>query len=109
MRYVYEHGATIVGAVDVNPQVIGKDISEIIGLDNHTILTKGTNIEDTTDQLIQKLVTEETMNITLFYGEGVTAEQAEQFLATLELKYANCDVSMIEGGQPVYYYLISVE
>ena len=49
------------------------------------------------------------MNITLFYGEGVTAEQAEQFLATLELKYANCDVSMIEGGQPVYYYLISVE
>lgn len=82
---------------------------EIIGLDKHTILTKGDNIEDTTDQLIQKLVTDETMNITLFYGEGVTAEQAENFLATLEVKYANCDVSMIEGGQPVYYYLISVE
>ncbi|MBQ7880695.1 MAG: DAK2 domain-containing protein [Clostridia bacterium] len=82
---------------------------EIIGLDSHSILTKGDNIEDTTDQLIQKLVTDETMNITLFYGEGVTAEQAEQFLATLEVKYANCDVSMIEGGQPVYYYLISVE
>ena len=82
---------------------------EIIGLDKHNILVKGDNIEDTTDQLIQKLVTEDTMNITLFYGEGVTAEQAEQFLATLEVKYANCDVSMIEGGQPVYYYLISVE
>ena len=82
---------------------------EIIGLDKHDILVKGDNIEDTTDQLIQKLVTNDTMNITLFYGEGVTAEQAEQFLATLELKYANCDVSMIEGGQPVYYYLISVE
>jgi DAK2 domain fusion protein YloV len=82
---------------------------EIIGLDKHNILVKGDNIEDTTDQLIQKLVTNDTMNITLFYGEGVTSEQAEQFLATLELKYANCDVSMIEGGQPVYYYLISVE
>ncbi|MFQ6724582.1 MAG: DAK2 domain-containing protein [Clostridia bacterium] len=82
---------------------------EIIGLDKHDILVKGDNIEDTTDQLIQKLVDNDTMNITLFYGEGVTAEQAEQFLATLELKYANCDVSMIEGGQPVYYYLISVE
>ncbi len=82
---------------------------EIIGLDKSSILVKGDNIEDTTDQLIQKLVTDETMNITLFYGEGVTAEQAEQFLATLEVKYANCDVSMIEGGQPVYYYLISVE
>ena len=82
---------------------------EVIGLDKHNILVHGTNIEDTTDQLIQKLVDNDTMNITLFYGEGVTAEQAEQFLATLELKYANCDVSMIEGGQPVYYYLISVE
>ncbi len=82
---------------------------EIIGLDKHDILVKGDNIEDTTDQLIQKLVDNDTMNITLFYGEGVTHEQAEQFLATLELKYANCDVSMIEGGQPVYYYLISVE
>ena len=82
---------------------------EIIGLDKHSILTKGDDIETTTDQLIQKLVTDETMNITLFYGEGVTAEQAEQFLATLEIKYANCDVSMIEGGQPVYYYLISIE
>ena len=51
---------------------------EIIGLDKHSILVKGDNIEDTTDQLIQKLVTDETMNITLFYGEGVTAEQAEQ-------------------------------
>ncbi len=82
---------------------------EVIGLDKHNILVHGNNIEDTTDQLIQKLVDNDTMNITLFYGEGVTAEQAEQFLATLELKYANCDVSMIEGGQPVYYYLISVE
>ncbi len=82
---------------------------EIIGLDSHNILTKGDNIEDTTDQLIQKLVDDDTMNITLFYGEGVTAEEAEQFLATLEVKYANCDVSMVEGGQPVYYYIISVE
>lgn len=89
----------------------GLDVKEgeIIGLDKNSILTKGDNLEDTTDQLIQKLVTNDTMNITLFYGEGVTQEQAEQFLATLEVKYANCDVSMIDGGQPVYYYLISVE
>jgi len=94
-----------------NTNINGMDLheGEVIGLDKHDILVHGTNIEDTTDALIQKLVDNDTMNITLFYGEGVTAEQAEQFLATLELKYANCDVSMIEGGQPVYYYLISVE
>ncbi|MBQ8522760.1 MAG: DAK2 domain-containing protein [Clostridia bacterium] len=94
-----------------NTNIDGMDLheGEVIGLDKHDILVHGDNIEDTTDALIQKLVDNDTMNITLFYGEGVTAEQAEQFLATLELKYANCDVSMIEGGQPVYYYLISVE
>lgn len=94
-----------------NTNINGMDLheGEVIGLDKHDILVHGNNIEDTTDALIQKLVDNDTMNITLFYGEGVTAEQAEQFLATLELKYANCDVSMIEGGQPVYYYLISVE
>ena len=94
-----------------NTNIDGMDLheGEVIGLDKHDILVHGDNIEDTTDALIQKLVDNDTMNITLFYGEGVKAEQAEQFLATLELKYANCDVSMIEGGQPVYYYLISVE
>ncbi len=98
----YAVRTTNIDGLDVNE-------GEIIGLDDHSILTKGDNIEDTTDQLIQKLVTNDTMNITLFYGEGVTAEQAEHFLSTLQLKYANCDVSMIEGGQPVYYYLVSVE
>ena len=94
-----------------NTNIDGMDLheGEVIGLDKHDILVHGDNIEETTDALIQKLVDNDTMNITLFYGEGVKAEQAEQFLATLELKYANCDVSMIEGGQPVYYYLISVE
>ncbi len=82
---------------------------EIIGLDNHSILTKSENVEDATEQLIQKLITDETMNITLFYGNGVSSEEAENFLQTLEVKYANCDINVVNGGQPVYYYLVSVE
>ena len=94
-----------------NTEIDGMQLKEgeIIGLDNHAILTKSENIEEATEKLIEKLITDESMNITLFYGNGVSSEEAERFLQTLEVKYANCDVSVIAGGQPVYYYLISVE
>jgi len=94
-----------------NTEIDGMQLKEgeIIGLDNHAILTKSENIEEATEKLIEKLITDESMNITLFYGNGVSSEEAERFLQTLEVKYANCDVSVVAGGQPVYYYLISVE
>ena len=94
-----------------NTNLDGMDLKEgeIIGLDNHSILTKSDEIEDATIQLVDKLVNEDTMNITLFFGNGVSEEDADKLLATLEMKYNNFDISVVPGGQPVYYYLISVE
>lgn len=83
--------------------------NDIIGLDEHQILTKGNNLDDTTIQLISKLIKEDTFNITLFYGNNVTDEQAENLRSKLEELYPNCDVIAINGGQPVYYYIISLE
>ncbi len=85
------------------------NVGDIIGLDDSAILAKGALVNDTTVNLIEKLITEDTVNITLFYGKEVSGEDAEALSNILTEKYPSCDVTLIEGGQPVYYYLISLE
>ncbi|MDD3397100.1 MAG: DAK2 domain-containing protein, partial [Clostridia bacterium] len=89
----------------------GFDLSmgEIIGLDDKAIISKGTLVTPTTENLIEKLISDEICNITLFYGEDVREEEAVAFQEKLANKYPNCEVTMINGGQPVYYYIISME
>ena len=91
--------------------VDGFDLSvgEIIGLDDKAILAKGNDVNKTTEKLVEKLIDEEKVNITLFYGEDINEEDAEKLRQTLEEKYNNCEVTAIYGGQPVYYYIISIE
>ncbi len=91
--------------------VDGFDLSvgEIIGLDDKAILAKGSDVQKTTEELVEKLLTEDSVNITLFYGEDINEEDAEKLRASLEEKYPECEVTAIYGGQPVYYYIISVE
>ncbi len=84
-------------------------VGDIMGLDQHGIVSTGTNVSDTTIELIEKLVDENTCNITLFYGDGIVEDDAMNLQATLEMKYPSIDISVVLGGQPVYYYIISVE
>lgn len=91
--------------------VDGFDLSvgEIIGLDDKAILAKGADVSLTTEDLIEKMVDENSVNITLFFGEDITEEDAEKLRDKLEKKYPDCEVTAIFGGQPVYYYIVSVE
>ena len=82
---------------------------EIIGLDDKAILSKGVLVSSTTEALIEKMMTNEIVNIVLFYGVDVREEEANQLTESLMAKYPNCEVTAINGGQPVYYYLISLE
>ena len=84
-------------------------VGDIMGLDEHSVLTTGKDVSDTTVALLEKLVSEDSSNITLFYGEGVTEEDTTLLQTKLEEKFPNVDVSIVFGGQPVYYYIISVE
>ena len=82
---------------------------DIIGLDNKGIIAKGSLVNDTTIQLIDKLITPDSLNMTLFYGKDVAEEEANALAEELEKRYPDCDINMISGEQPVYYYIISIE
>ena len=84
-------------------------VGDIMGLDEHSVLTTGKDVSDTTVALLEKLVSEDSSNITLFYGEGVTEEDTSILQSKLEERFPSVDVSIVFGGQPVYYYIISVE
>lgn len=84
-------------------------IGEIIGLDDKAILAKGKLVGETTQALVDKMMSDEIMNITLFYGEDIREEDANALSEKLASVYPNCEVSAIFGGQPVYYYLVSLE
>lgn len=82
---------------------------DIMGLDEKSIITKGTLVKDTTLALVDKLFNPDMCNITLFYGKEIPEEEALKLSAELEEKYPSCDVTLLYGGQPVYYYIISLE
>ncbi|MGL5715233.1 MAG: DAK2 domain-containing protein [Paraclostridium sp.] len=80
-----------------------------IGIGESKLLSAGENREEITLGLIEKLSDEDTAIITLFYGEDVSEEEANGFRDLIEEKYEDIDVELYYGGQPLYYYLISVE
>lgn len=94
-----------------NTNLDGFDISEgdIIGLDGKTIIADSKSVEETTMAVIDKLVDEWSEVITLYYGEGVSKEDADKLVAILKEKYEDFDIVSYFGGQPHYYYLLSVE
>lgn len=92
-------------------KVDGFDLKEgdIIGLDHKTILTKGNDIKEVTAGLIDKMIDENHTMITIYYGEDIKEEDAEILKADLTEKYPECEVETYYGGQPIYYYIISLE
>lgn len=82
---------------------------DIIGLDNKRILAKGDNVEETTLKLIKALKNDEHEMITLYYGEGVTEEQAAALVEKIGEAFPDCEADCHFGGQPVYYYMVSLE
>ncbi len=92
-------------------QLDGFDITEgdVIGIFNGKISGKGNSVEDVVKDVLDKMVDEDSAILTLYYGEGVSKEQCESLADELQEKYPDIEVSFYEGGQPHYYYIMSVE
>ena len=92
-------------------EIDGKKIAngDIMGIDDNGISAVGKNIQDTTIELIDSLADEDSEVITIYYGEGMSEEDAEALRSRVEEKYPDAEVESTYGGQPVYYYIVSVE
>jgi hypothetical protein len=89
----------------------GKEIKngDIMGISDNGIDVVGTDIADVTEKLVGSLVDEDSALVTLYYGSDISDETAEALSASLAEKFPDVEVEIHEGGQPIYYYILSVE
>ena len=80
-----------------------------MGIGDSGILAVGKDLEETTKELIANLVDEDSELISIYYGCDVAEDAAEALRADLEEAYPACDIELQYGGQPIYYYTVSVE
>jgi len=88
-----------------------KEISpgDILGILEGKIFSVNKTVDESVDSLLNTMVTDDSSVITVFYGEDVNPDDADSLKTIIEEKFDDCDVYMHFGGQPVYYYFISVE
>lgn len=82
---------------------------DYIGMINGKIRVSKADIYESTLELIEKAVDEETSLITIFKGADLKDQDADKLISKLEEIYSDLDIEVVDGKQPVYYYLISVE
>ena len=88
-----------------------KEIKEgdIMGIGDHEILAVGKDITQVTLETIGLMDAEDAELITVYYGADTKPEDAKNLEKLLTEKYSSCDVEVYSGGQPIYYYVVSVE
>nr|WP_330362330.1 MULTISPECIES: DAK2 domain-containing protein [Lachnospiraceae] len=82
---------------------------DIMALGDNGILAVGKNIEPTVLEALEAMVEEESELVTVYYGKDVKEEDAKTLKEKAEELFSHCEVELHAGGQPIYYYLISVE
>ncbi len=85
------------------------NLGDIMGIGDHGIKAVGKTVSEVTLDLIDTLVDEDSELISVYYGEDIAEVDANKLLESVEELYPNCDVELHYGGQPIYYYVLSVE
>ncbi len=88
-----------------------KEIHEgdIMGIGDAGILAVGDSVSGVAEEMLAELTDEDSELISIYYGEDVSDEEAEAFVAKVEAAYPEVDVDAHRGGQPIYYYVVAVE
>ena len=94
-----------------NTSIDGMEIKEgdIMGIGDSGMLAVGQEIEATVMETVDRMVDEDSELISVYFGADVSEEDAEALVEKIQEAYPDCEVELNNGGQPVYYYLLSVE
>lgn len=89
----------------------GKEIKagDYMGIGDKTILSVGGDIADVTYELLEALMDEDSELVSLYYGQEMSEEDANALADRVMKAYPDVDVEVHPGGQPIYYYVLSVE
>ena len=91
----------------IDDKEIHKD--DIMGLGDHSLLAVGTDLEEVAQNTVKAMVDEDTELISIYYGKDTKESDAESLAEKIEEMYPDCDIELQNGGQPIYYYVISAE
>ena len=94
-----------------NTNIDGMEIHEgdIMGIGDHGMLTVGTGIETVALDSLKAMADEESELVTIYYGSDVKEEDAQALLDKAKEAFPDLEIELQNGGQPIYYYMISVE
>ena len=94
-----------------NTSIDGMEIKEgnIMGIGDSGMLAVGQDITETTMETLRHMVDEESELISIYYGSDVSEEDAGALLSKIQEEFPGCEAELNNGGQPIYYYLLSVE
>lgn len=92
---------------EYNNTQIKKD--DIIGISDGDIVSSGESINEVAKDLLEKMIDEDISLVTLLYGSDLSEDKANELEEELSNKYTDIDIELIYGGQPLYYYIFSLE
>lgn len=92
-------------------EIDGKTIkqNDFMGIGDKSILSVGTNLRATTLEMVDAMVDEDSAIVSIYFGSDSDEDSANELAAAIEEKYPDVEVEVNDGGQPIYYYVISVE
>lgn len=92
-------------------EIDGKTIKQddYMGIGDKSILAVGKDLKQTTLEMVDAMVDEDSAIVSIYFGSESSEEKAEEIASSIEEKYPDVEVEVNDGGQPIYYYVISVE
>ena len=92
-------------------EIDGKEIKQddYMGIGDKSILSVGKDLKETTLEMVDAMVDEDSAIVSIYYGSDAEEAAAEALGLAIEEKYPDVEVEINNGGQPIYYYVISVE